>query len=353
MRVYAAGKRARQLGLDGRAVLRHLHIKRHRRRLERLRGAIHARNVELDDRLALAVVQGRVERDLFAAHFVLGDIELGRIEFYVEIAAALRLAGSCDGQLGNQEFFRCQFYVDVAFGAGYEIADAGGHAFRAEIQPFERVMLLLRIDRDGGLERGFEAQLRFVALRRKREIDFGRHPARNAAGAEIQFGQRVLRARRVVDISNGRILERHVINIDLDRRPLAFRRRRRGLVAARQIVDAELAVLAAHQVGAQIFDLDGVDHQLFRQQRHQLQRYAKILDPGKLLLAAKLRQRRFAEDRAYAREQRQLDVAIQLERALGLFLHRLHNLRLVLIGIESRRDIRAGRDQQDNDTRQR
>src|SRR6478672_1218373 len=65
----------------------------------------------------------------------------------------------------------------------------------------------------------------------------------------------------------------------------------------------------------------------------------------KLPLVTAFRQRRFVECRPDAREERELHVAIEFERALGLVLDRLHDLGLIVIGIECCGDIRCDRAQ--------
>ena len=68
----------------------------------------------------------------------------------------------------------------------------------------------------------------------------------------------------------------------------------------------------------------------------------------KVPLVAALRQRRFVECRPDAREKRELHVAIEFERALGLVLDRLHDLGFIVIWVECCCDIRCDRAQYDD-----
>ena len=109
-----------------------------------------------------------------------------------------------------------------------------------------------------------------------------------------------------------------------------------ALGAAGKVGEVRGAVLELHQMGGQPVEAHLIDDDALGQQRHQRDEHLSRLHAGEVLLAVALGQRHPADLRADLGKQLELDVAVDRQRAAGLVLDLLDDLRLVLVGIEGR-----------------
>ncbi len=171
---------------------------------------------------------------------------------------------------------------------------------------------------------------------------------RDAAGVEREVrdgellpgGKVAVRDRRAVDVDAGDVEGDRLAALLFALLGLFFRRLARRFLLLQQVAEVERAVLVAHHVGLQAGDADAVDDRLPAQQRHQLHRGVRGVERQERLARVLLGKGHPRDLGTQARPEREPDVALQLERAPGFFLHHALDLALVAVGVESHREHR-------------
>ncbi|MDT4840053.1 hypothetical protein FQZ97_738610 [compost metagenome] len=123
-------------------------------------------------------------------------------------------------------------------------------------------------------------------------------------------------------------------------------RDRRG--AAHKIAEIELALLVADHARLEAADGHVVDHEAVGQQGPHGDRQAGAFDGSEGLGAIRLGQRHSLHRQADAREKRQLDLAVDRQRAVIALLDKLFQLVLVRIGVECQQEDGQANDGHDN-----
>ncbi|ODV11332.1 MAG: hypothetical protein ABT20_05995 [Rubrivivax sp. SCN 70-15] len=202
-----------------------------------------------------------------------------------------------------------------------------------------------RVEHQLALQRQVGVDLRRARHEMPGEAGRARAPGREAAGLELDPGQRhPAPAGPVVD-ADGRVGDAQTGDVERDRRRCG--RRRLAGRRAEQVVDAGMPVRVARDRRAQSVELDPVDHPLAAQQQgQQRDRDARRAQRREGLGAGVRGQRNRADGHADAREQAQPDLAGNRQRALVVLLGAFDEQRLERIRIEARRDDDTGHHEQ-------
>ena len=212
LRLEIARQRGRDFGLDGLVALLDVEIERHPRRLECRCGAFDARQHHVGNRHAPRAGNFCGDRHLVTDGFVLGNLQLGRVELDIQIVFTADTRHR-HGQLIGGQLTRLEFCQHAAGCFDIQIIDVSRGAFGVQPHVLQRKYLLFKIKRQLCFQRNADIHFGFVALNRHRQIDLARHVGRDASSLEVHIRQRILRALRLIAIGQRRSFNHHMIDI--------------------------------------------------------------------------------------------------------------------------------------------